>query len=172
MIGSDLPEERERRGLELADIETRKKIRVRYLAALEQSRYEILPGATYARAFLRDYAEALGLDPSPGLAELPALDDPAETPRRRLPGCPSLAATARGCAPRRHRRRRPARPDRPGHDHRCAGRRSAEDAGHRCVARHWPRRRAGAGSTCTGEGVPPVAPGAGDAADPVRGDRQ
>ena len=74
MIGSDLRQERERRGLGLDEMEARTKIRVRYLAALEDGDYELLPGPAYARAFLRDYADELGIDPT---AELLVLDDPA-----------------------------------------------------------------------------------------------
>ncbi|HLK42953.1 MAG TPA: helix-turn-helix domain-containing protein [Thermoleophilia bacterium] len=89
MIGSELRAERERRGLALAEVEARTKIRVRYLAALEEGRYELLPGHAYARAFLRDYAEELGLDPSPALSELepPAeqLPPPPPPPPPRLP---------------------------------------------------------------------------------------
>src|SRR5581483_8094101 len=50
------------RGLELADVERSTHIRVRYLAALEDERFDILPGPAYARGFLRTYAEFVGLD--------------------------------------------------------------------------------------------------------------
>jgi cytoskeleton protein RodZ len=61
-IGTKLREERLRRGLELEQVEAETRIRVKYLRALEDERFDVLPGDAYARAFLRDYAEELGLD--------------------------------------------------------------------------------------------------------------
>jgi transcriptional regulator with XRE-family HTH domain len=61
-IGSSLRQARERQGLDLAEVERRTRVRARYLAALEEERFELLPGEAYARAFLRSYAEFLGLD--------------------------------------------------------------------------------------------------------------
>jgi cytoskeleton protein RodZ len=62
-IGAALQQERERQGLSLEDVEQRTKIRTRYLRALENEDWDIIPGPTYVRGFLRTYAEALGLDP-------------------------------------------------------------------------------------------------------------
>jgi cytoskeleton protein RodZ len=61
-IGAALREERERQGLELDALEERTKIRTRYLRALENEDWDIIPGPTYVRGFLRTYAESLGLD--------------------------------------------------------------------------------------------------------------
>jgi transcriptional regulator with XRE-family HTH domain len=61
-IGAALREERERQGLSIEDLEDRTKIRRRYLRALENEDWDILPGPTYVRGFMRTYAEALGLD--------------------------------------------------------------------------------------------------------------
>ncbi len=61
-IGSSLLEARRRRGFGLDAVESATRIRARYLAALEEERFELLPGQTYARAFLREYADFLGLD--------------------------------------------------------------------------------------------------------------
>ena len=60
-IGSSLREARLRRGLTLADAESKTKIRVKYLAALEDERFDVLPGDAYAKGFLHTYAEFLGL---------------------------------------------------------------------------------------------------------------
>ena len=60
-IGSSLREARVDRGLELADVETATKIRARYLAALEDERFDAFPGRAYAKAFLCTYARHLGL---------------------------------------------------------------------------------------------------------------
>lgn len=61
-IGSSLEDARRRQHLELADAATATKIRVRYLAALEHERFELLPPGAYRQSFLREYAEFLGLD--------------------------------------------------------------------------------------------------------------
>jgi cytoskeleton protein RodZ len=61
-IGNSLREARLRQGLELPRIETETKIRGKYLRALEEEQFEVLPGETYVKGFLRTYAEYLGLD--------------------------------------------------------------------------------------------------------------
>jgi cytoskeleton protein RodZ len=61
-IGSALRAARERQGLELSEIERETRIRERYLAALEEERFELLPARAYAKGFLRVYADFLGLD--------------------------------------------------------------------------------------------------------------
>jgi hypothetical protein len=61
-VGSRLRAARRRLGLELADVERDLRIRSRHLQALEDERFEELPGEAYARAFLREYAQYLGLD--------------------------------------------------------------------------------------------------------------
>jgi cytoskeletal protein RodZ len=61
-IGASLAAARHARGLELRDAERLTCMRSRYLIALEEERYDDLPGTTYARAFLRTYANALDLD--------------------------------------------------------------------------------------------------------------
>ena len=52
-----------RHGLDIADVEARTKIRAKYLRALENEEFGMLPGSTFVRTFLRTYAELLGLDP-------------------------------------------------------------------------------------------------------------
>src|SRR5919204_4998309 len=65
--GPSLPDRltaaRERKGVDLVRAERDTKIRVRYLAALENGEYRDLPGAVYTKGFLRNYAIYLGLDP-------------------------------------------------------------------------------------------------------------
>jgi cytoskeleton protein RodZ len=61
-IGDSLREARTRRGLSAADVQKGIRIRERYLSALEEERWEMLPGEAYAKGFLRTYAEYLGLD--------------------------------------------------------------------------------------------------------------
>jgi len=52
-----------RQRLDIADVETRTKIRAKYLRALENEEFGMLPGPTFVKTFLRTYAEMLGLDP-------------------------------------------------------------------------------------------------------------
>jgi transcriptional regulator with XRE-family HTH domain len=61
-IGSSLKEARSRRKLSAADVHKAIRIRERYLTAIEEERWEMLPGDTYTKGFLRTYAEFLGLD--------------------------------------------------------------------------------------------------------------
>jgi cytoskeleton protein RodZ len=61
-IGPTLREARIRHHIDLIEIEGRTKIRVRYLRALENEEWDVLPGPTYTRSFIRTYASFLGLD--------------------------------------------------------------------------------------------------------------
>jgi helix-turn-helix protein/uncharacterized protein DUF4115 len=61
-IGNSLREARLRQGFELPRVEADTKVRAKYLRALEEERFEVLPGETYVKGFLRTYAEYLGLD--------------------------------------------------------------------------------------------------------------
>ena len=83
-IGAALKEERERQGLSLEDVEERTKIRIRYLRALENEDWDILPGPTYVRAFLRTYAEALGLDGEATVDDYRDEFESPEAPRRGI----------------------------------------------------------------------------------------
>lgn len=61
-IGASLREARVKRGLSPADVHKAIRIRDRYLQALEEERWELLPGDAYVKGFLRTYADFLGLD--------------------------------------------------------------------------------------------------------------
>jgi cytoskeleton protein RodZ len=61
-IGASLREARIKRGLSPADVHKAIRIRDRYLQALEDERWELLPGDAYVKGFLRTYADFLGLD--------------------------------------------------------------------------------------------------------------
>jgi cytoskeleton protein RodZ len=102
-IGSSLREARVRRGLELSQVERDTKIRARYLAALEDDRFEALPGPAYARGFLRTYADYLGLEAQRFIDEYhsrfappdeTAVVAPVRIRRRRFAVRPSLLAAA------------------------------------------------------------------------------
>jgi len=57
-----LKSQREERKIRLSDVAIQTRISVKFLEALEAGDFEILP-STYIRAFIRDYAKAIGLDP-------------------------------------------------------------------------------------------------------------
>jgi len=61
-IGESLREARMRAKIDIAEIEVQTKIRAKYLRALENEEWDLLPGPTYVKSFLRTYAEALDLD--------------------------------------------------------------------------------------------------------------
>jgi cytoskeletal protein RodZ len=104
-IGASLAAARRARGLGLHDAEQLTCMRAKYLTALEEDRFEELPGRTYARAFLRTYAAALGLQADRFVAEFDARQPEPEAeelvpefrPRQpiRIPASvPALAAVA------------------------------------------------------------------------------
>ncbi|MFJ5670935.1 helix-turn-helix domain-containing protein [Bacillus safensis] len=62
-LGKRLVEAREEKGMSLEDLQTVTKIQKRYLLAIEQGNYDIIPGKFYIRAFIKQYAEAVGLNP-------------------------------------------------------------------------------------------------------------
>jgi hypothetical protein len=61
-IGAMLREARMRAHIDISEIESETKIRAKYLRALENEEWDLLPGPTFVKSFLRTYAEALGLD--------------------------------------------------------------------------------------------------------------
>ena len=101
-IGSSLREARLRQELDFPALEERTKIRPKYLRALEDERFDILPAPTYVKGFLRSYAEALGLDGQPFVDEYNS---------RFAVGDDDLVvrATRRVSAPRRDRQVRESR---------------------------------------------------------------
>lgn len=61
-IGTSLREARERQGIDLHQAELAVKVRAKHLRALEDEQFDVLPGQTYVKGFLRAYADFLGLD--------------------------------------------------------------------------------------------------------------
>ena len=105
-IGETLREARMRQQLDIADVESRTKIRAKYLRALENEEFAMLPGPTFVKTFLRTYAEALGLDPYRLLEEYRVYYEK----REEVEPVQTFAPPTRG---RSDRRRRPSVP-RPG----------------------------------------------------------
>src|SRR2546430_1412389 len=61
-IGTSLREARLRKQVDIVQAEQGTKIRAKYIRALEDEQFELLPAQTYVKGFLRTYAETLGLD--------------------------------------------------------------------------------------------------------------
>jgi transcriptional regulator with XRE-family HTH domain len=93
-LGSLLRKAREQRGYTLDDVQEATKIRKRYLEAIETGDYKILPGSFYVRAFVKTYAETVGLDaeevlrlyqkelPKPTSIEAPSVEPILKASRR------------------------------------------------------------------------------------------
>lgn len=69
-VGEALRSRREALGLALEQVYAQLKIPVRYLRALEEERFDVFDAPQYAKGFVRSYAEFLGLDPEPLVAEV------------------------------------------------------------------------------------------------------
>lgn len=61
-LGQQLREARLQKGMSLDDVQEVTKIRKRYLEAIEAGDYKVLPGSFYVRAFIKTYAEAVGIN--------------------------------------------------------------------------------------------------------------
>jgi cytoskeletal protein RodZ len=98
-VGTRLRDERERRGIGIDEIEAETRIRAKFLLAIEEGRFDVLPGPAYVRAFVRGYAEQLGLDPQELVAELNARPDMAAdvavVPPRQVARVPLLDRSGR-----------------------------------------------------------------------------
>lgn len=103
-IGASLRDARNRRKIDLSEVEAATQIRIRYLRAIENEQWDVLPGGVYTLGFIRTYASFLGLDgerladdfrrsEAPVAAGRPA---PAQPPPRSTPGegLPRVSARA------------------------------------------------------------------------------
>src|SRR5947209_1261300 len=107
-IGERLREARMRRKIDIAEVEAKTKIRAKYLRALEHEDFELLPGPTFVKTFLRTYAEYLGLDAQLLIEEYRAQYEPHEAEPQ------PLVPASRQRQPRGRRPRAPSGPPGPG----------------------------------------------------------
>jgi cytoskeleton protein RodZ len=103
-IGETLREARMRRRIDIAEVESATKIRAKYLRALENEDWDLLPGPTYVKTFLRSYAEYLELD---GRRLVDEYKRRYEHPRGGEAAFGGLSASRGQRPPRRGRRRGP-----------------------------------------------------------------
>ena len=107
-IGNTLREARLRRGLDVLDCEAETKIRAKYLRAMEEEQFDLMPSPTYVRGFLRAYAEFLDLDGQLVLDEYESRFESYQTPEgdyggpERPPRAPSRSRRS-SPGPRRSR---------------------------------------------------------------------
>mgnify|MGYP001545304604 FL=1 len=100
-VGHTLCLTREQAGQALADVAAHLRIRHPYLLAIEEGRFDDLPGRIYAIGFLRSYSEYLGLDEAAVIAAFKAesagepgssrLNFPVPAPETRMPGAAVVA---------------------------------------------------------------------------------
>ncbi|XXM71177.1 helix-turn-helix domain-containing protein [Lysinibacillus sphaericus] len=62
-LGKRLKEAREAKDFSLDDLQRVTKIQKRYLIGIEEGSYDMMPGKFYVRAFIKQYCEAVGLQP-------------------------------------------------------------------------------------------------------------
>ncbi|MEW9900194.1 RodZ domain-containing protein [Chitinivorax sp. PXF-14] len=90
--GRRLRAERERQSLDIDDIVSQLKLSRRQIEALEHDRYHDLPGTTFVRGFIRNYAKQLGLDAEPLLHQLETVLPREAEPVQQVSG-PKLRLT-------------------------------------------------------------------------------
>jgi cytoskeleton protein RodZ len=101
-----------RQKIDIADVEAATKIRAKYLRALENEEFGLLPGNTFVKTFLRTYAEYLGLDPQLLLEEYRASYEPRGEELQPYSVAARRRQREQGRQPRR--RRAPSGPPGPG----------------------------------------------------------
>jgi len=99
-IGDQLRETRMRNRIDITEVEAATKIRAKYLRALENEEWDLLPGPTFVKTFLRTYADYLGLDARNLVEEY--------RQRNERTAGPELTSFGNNLGARRQRPRRPA----------------------------------------------------------------
>ena len=92
-FGARLKREREQRKITLDDISVATKIGTRFLAALEEERFDQLPGGIFNKGFVRAYARHLGIDENQAIADFVAASAPSlpEAPPEEPPVLAAMA---------------------------------------------------------------------------------
>jgi cytoskeleton protein RodZ len=92
-FGARLKREREQRKITLDDISLATKIGTRFLAALEEERFDQLPGGIFNKGFVRAYARHLGIDENQAIADFVTASAPSlpETPPQETPVLAAMA---------------------------------------------------------------------------------
>ncbi|MGA9814394.1 MAG: helix-turn-helix domain-containing protein, partial [Terriglobales bacterium] len=93
-FGARLKREREQRKITLDEIAVSTKIGTRFLAAIEEDRFDQLPGGIFNKGFVRAYARHLGMDENQAIADFVAATEPALPEPSPPQEAPVLAALA------------------------------------------------------------------------------
>jgi cytoskeleton protein RodZ len=104
VIGDTLTEARARRAVDLEQIEAATGVRTRYLRAIEEEDWNALPEEFYVRSFIRKYAQYVGVDPEPLVADYRGQRGTAG--RGAAPTSPFATTTSRRAESLRRRRKR------------------------------------------------------------------
>lgn len=94
-LGARLRQARTEKNLSIDDIQALTKIQKRYLHGIEEGNYEAMPGPFYVRAFIRQYADAVGLH-GDELLEQYKNEIPAATRTTSPPLAASTTSRSRG----------------------------------------------------------------------------
>jgi cytoskeletal protein RodZ len=79
-FGADFKKTRESLGLTLDKIAAETRISTRFLRAIEEGDFRLLPGGIFNRGFIRTYAQHLGLDPEQAIADYERIASAAQQP--------------------------------------------------------------------------------------------
>ena len=94
-FGEKFRQEREQRGLTLDDVSNVTKISSRMLKAIEQERFDVLPGGVFNKGFIRAYAKILGFSPEESISEYLAALSQAQIDAQNAPWDQSSVSPAR-----------------------------------------------------------------------------
>src|SRR5436305_13062706 len=120
-FGTWLRRQRELREISLRDVADRTKISLRYLEAMEEDRFDLLPAPVFAKGFLREYARYVGLSPDEVVNHWLAVQ-PSEEGERPADPSPAAGRSFRGEHPRADRSGRGVHSAQSGHSAAPAGR--------------------------------------------------
>jgi len=95
-IGETLREARMRERIDVSEIEATTKIRAKYLRALENEEWDLLPGPTFVKSFLRTYGDALGLDGKALVEDYRKSAEPPSEPLEPIGTAPRQGRQGRG----------------------------------------------------------------------------
>lgn len=93
-LGELLRQRREALGITLEELQSRTKIRIKYLEAIEAADYDVIPGEVYLRGFIRSMASELGIDQQEAMQLYQQEKEPVKEPVVAAPAAPPTAKEA------------------------------------------------------------------------------
>src|SRR5690349_11761593 len=96
-FGASFRQARESKGISLDQIATETRISTRFLSAIENEEFQLLPGGIFNRGFVRAFAEKVGLDPDKAVADYERMAEVRQPePPEQVPAPPQAAPSAKG----------------------------------------------------------------------------